>query len=143
MHKAERYMNVMLCVLMADGRVEDEERELFLDMLASVGLREDLVQQYRDYFLHSSAIDTETMLGDAVSGVDAETLAWIAEDAYVMADVDGCISPEEITMINRFLQRAGVPPERLEDVRDWGLESLDLQKRGQALFASILEDRAT
>ncbi len=136
MERIEQYLDLMLCVLRADGVVDPKEKMQFLTvMVEGLQLRPELVHRYR------SALDQEDWpelsdeeLAALGRGLDPGSLGHMVKDAYSMAGADGSIDSSEVKVVHRFLKAVGIPEERLPAIDNWARVSLEVAQKGQALF---------
>jgi len=135
----ERYLTVMAAVLHADRIVHEAEETLFLRMLRDAGIRGEFEEKCRA-LLDETNRDVEiASLRAALDAVDTETLVWIIRDAFLMADADGGVSDDELSVIDECLRLAGIEEGRLEAVHAWGNETLAHLKRGYLLLSERVD----
>lgn len=140
------YLTVLACVARADGVIASEEREVLRRALASVddtGVRarvDALLDLTQDQ-------NVEQLLTDALGEInaptsDAETragsLAELLRDCYIMASVDGDISPPEVALIDRMLAIAHVPGQRRPTLHQWGEAAARQMLDGTALVLETI-----
>lgn len=126
MHLA--YLTVLACVARADGVIAPEEREVLRRALATVD--DTSVRARVDALLDPAKNhDVAQLITDALGEInaphsDAETragcLAELLRDCYIMAFVDGDISPPEVALIDQMLAIAQVPGQRRPTLHQWG-----------------------
>ena len=132
----KHYLDFILCILEADGKITDEEKELFLKMLDRTGVQKKLIQQYKKLLeKEATGLDPEEVISSIVEEADAELLGWLVRDAYLAAEVDGKVSKEEIVLINKLLEAAGVPKKLHKVIQSWGMEFIAHTKCIPILFA--------
>lgn len=138
MNFAEKYLDVMMCVLMADKRIDENEKKLFYSMLDNSDINEALRNKYEALLALPVITGCEEYLIKASQNITAEQLAAIVKDAYLMAAIDRNIDETEILVINRFLELSGIPQERFDQIKEWSIEGIDHLKRGMILVTKEL-----
>ncbi len=141
MERIEQYLDFMLHILRADGKVEPSEKQQFLSiMVEGLQLRQEVVDRYRKALEETSwepVSDNElAQLGD---GLDPGSLAHLVKDAYSMAGADGNIDGAELDLVKRFLVAVGIPGDRFPDIDKWARVSLEVARKGQILFQPALQ----
>jgi tellurite resistance protein len=134
MNKTEKYLELMLLVLKADGIIDERERALIYRMIKNVGMKDELVQKYDARLKIDNSEDREQILTEIASDLDPATLTGMVRDAYIMADADNNIHPAEVQVINDFLAKAGIPGERFKEIETWARKNIAHLKRGQRLM---------
>ncbi len=132
---AESYLDFMLCVLVADGVLHENEKQLFSEMLDNSGVNSQLRNKYEVIMNDHVSVSSEEYLVQIVKEIDPDQLPVMIRDAYLMASIDGNVHESEIAVINKFLKIIGMPDERFEEIREWALVSVEHLKRSKALFA--------
>ncbi len=134
MERVRKYLDLMVYVLKADGIVHEKERALLDALIINVGLKDEIIEEYKAKLEEGSVPDMEKRLTELAENVDAQALAGMVRDAYLMADADGIIDPTEVNLINSFLSKAGIPEERHKEIEMWGRETIAHMKRGILLL---------
>ncbi len=131
---AEKYLDLMFCVLIADGIIDEKEKALFYSMLDNSGINEALRHKYEAMFSGPVITDYEQYLLKASQNITSEQLTSMVRDGYLMAAIDENIDETEVAAINRFLELSGIPKERFDRIKKWSLEGIEHLKRGIELF---------
>lgn len=139
MERAEIYLNVMVCVLWADGVAEPREEDLLFQMMESMGLRPELLDKYRRLCQGGSLlVDIDALIEESVQEADSDTLAWVIQDAYMLAEADGPINRRSAEVIDRILLAAGLPRTRLPAIHEWAHRGVEHARQGEVLFENPL-----
>ena len=134
MRFSEMYLDLMVCVLLADNRVDRGEKKLFLQMLNMFGVDRELQQKYEQLLDKETYLDSDQVVTEIAKVLDPETLTWLVRDAFLMANADGIVSPEEVEVVDKLLEKAKVPEDLYEQIHSWGMESIAMLERGYSLF---------
>lgn len=134
MNKTEKYLELMVLVLKADGMIDERERALMYRMIKNVGMKDDLVAKYDAKLTMDNSEDREQILTEIAHDLDPAALTGMVRDAYMMADADNNIDPTEVKVINEFLAKAGIPEERFGEIETWARKNIAHLKRGQRLM---------
>jgi len=138
------YLQLLALISRADGVIDPNERAAIqhasrrvgLDggAAAAVGRMLDLslpidLQQAADAAIHE--------LLDNDSGVEgrAAMLGELLRDCYVMAAIDGDVSPPEVRLIDQIMASAGVPDGRRATLHQWAEGAARSYLDGIALIA--------
>ena len=141
MNKTEKYLELMVLVLKADGIIDERERALMYRMIKNVGMKDELVEKYDAKLTIDNSENKEKILTEIASDLDPATLTGMVRDAYIMADADNTIDPSEVQVINEFLGKAGIPEERFKEIETWARKNIAHLKRGQRLMTRPRSER--
>jgi uncharacterized membrane protein YebE (DUF533 family) len=134
MDMTEAYLSFTLCVLQADGRVDDGEARLFASMLRHAGVRADLRRKYERFLRGEAELDPAKVLASMPEMLDEMLLMWLVRDAYLVAGADGVVSEPEEALIQDLLRHVGIPESRFGEIRAWGMEAVRHARTGATLF---------
>ena len=131
---AEKYLTIMAGVLLADGKVTEEENSLFQNMMKQVGLNVELQDYFQKLLSEKTTISTDKLL-EISKGMDKYLLLWIIKDAFYIALSDGEISDEEIQFLKQFLEKCNIDMNKIEAILDWGEEAVEHLKHGYFILS--------
>lgn len=133
--RIEQYLDMMVYIIRADGKVEPEEREHLLALMAGMQLDPALVSRYQS-MLEADFYDpvSDSQLREVVVGLDPDSLAHLIIDSYKLAFSDGTVQEEEKMVIQRCLAVAGIPADRYETIDSWARHTIELAQMGAELF---------
>jgi len=134
MEKIKRYLDFMVCVLQADGEVHEMERQLLGALMANFCLSQEMIDTYNKKLDTIDEKNIDETLERVAKGIDRMTLTCITRDAYIMAGIDENFHPAEMKLIRTFLEKAGIPEDRLDIIESWGRETFLSLKRGFLLM---------
>ncbi len=136
LNRIEQYLQFMIHLMRADGRVDVEEKRHLLSMMVDgLKLEPTLVTRYRAALEEDDFTEpTDEQLAAIVKGLDPASLAHLVRDAYGLAGADGEIHEKELHLLRRSLAIAGVPESRFENIDTWARHSLELNRIGELLL---------
>lgn len=136
LNRIEKYLQFMIHLMRADGRVDQEEKRHMMSLMVD-GLKLDptLTQRYRAALEETEFTQpTDEQLAAIVAGLEPASLAHLVRDAYGMAGADGEIHESELKLVQRSLALAGVPEDRFEHIDSWARHSIELGRIGELLL---------
>jgi tellurite resistance protein len=136
MNLTKSYLDLMFCVLIADGHFDEKEKTLFNELLDSAEIDDAIKNEYLNLFKDEKTKDIDELLESMFNSITANfsQLAVFTRDAYLMASIDGNIGDSEAKVINSFLKSMGIPDDRFEQIKEWAIESIELFHKGEKLF---------
>lgn len=136
LNRIEQYLQFMIHLMRADGRVDAEEKRHMLSLMVDgLKLEPTLVQRYRAALDETDFSEpSDEQLATIVKGLDPASLAHLVRDAYGLAGADGEIHESELRLLRRSLALAGVPESRFENIDTWARHSLELSRIGELLL---------
>jgi len=126
------YLDFMVCVIKADGITRKKEFTLFIGMMKNMGISSSTQNKYKKILFAKNEIDVDAILTRVAK--NTSVLPWFIRDAFLMADIDGKISAEEITVTRQLLEKSGYSPKQFTKIKQWGLEYVKHSKTGLKLF---------
>lgn len=136
LNRIEQYLQFMIHLMRADGRVEvEEKRHMMSLMVDGLKLEPSLMNRYRAALEETDFSEpSDEELASIVKGLDPASLAHLVRDAYGLAGSDGEIHEAELRLLRRSLAIAGVPESRFENIDSWARHSLELGRIGELLL---------
>jgi len=129
-----RVLTLVVAVILADGQVSPEERELFELMVENLGLEEAKVHPFRQALAGDSSFDLEQGVVKAANGVGWNEAAEMVRNAYVVAHVDQSVDVAEARVIDPFLRAAGLDEKQLPAAHAWGRMAAQHMVLAEAVF---------
>lgn len=136
MTKIERGLYLVTAIIVVDGHVHPEERELFELMVENLGVALDTVNHLRMVLDGAVAFDVEETIQQIARGVGSSEIAELVREGYLTAAVDGSIDQAECAVIDRLLSAAGIPEARWPLLHAWGRMCVEQMTLGVGLLAS-------
>lgn len=102
----EAMIKSLVAVAWADGRVDDEEKEVIEALIASFEISDEDAENIREYAKEKR--DLEDVPLTDLSATDRRMLI---QHAVILTFVDGEQSPEEEALLARLVERLRVPQE--------------------------------
>jgi uncharacterized tellurite resistance protein B-like protein len=133
--RIQQYLDMMVYIIVADGKVQPQEREQFLSLMKGMQLDCKLIDHYRS-MLEKEPFPrvSDRQLREVVQDLDPDSLAHLMIDAYRVAFSDGKLQEEETEVIRRCLTAAGISPDRFGPIESWARHTLELARMGRELF---------
>lgn len=128
------YFDLMVCVIKADRLVRKEETALFLGMMKNMGMSSSIQSKYKKLLSSKKVVDSDAIISKVAKNTPISILPWFVRDAFLMADIDGEISKEEIQVIKQLVEKSGFTPKQYIKIKQWGLEYIKHSKAGLKLF---------
>jgi len=142
----ESYLRLLACVARADGVIAKEETSILEAAVHKAAITPKLAEELGLIMDPGRPVDTDSIIDAAVaemrgaawSASGAALLAETVRDCYVMAAIDGEVSPSEVSVIARMLHVAGVPEQRRATLHHWAESAARASLDGAALFMETL-----
>jgi len=144
------YLRVLACIARADGVIASEEIAAIERAAEGILGDRETVNEVRSILDASKPVDFDALLREYIHRItEANTnatpslaahLAELVRDCYVIAAVDGAISPEEVAMIDRLLELAGISVRRRATLHQWAEAAAQQTLDGVGLFFDCLTE---
>jgi tellurite resistance protein len=99
-------LKLLIALAWADGRVDEEELEVVEALLDAYGANEEESEELRAWAGKKRSLDDVDTTGLSVS--DAELAL---QHGVVLTHIDGEQSADEVELINKFIDKLGLPEE--------------------------------
>lgn len=131
----DKYLELMCCVMEADGVVTAEEARCFEAMLDISTVSAALRAKYVRRLKRRPPPSADSSLKRVAAGIQGAELLWFVRDAFIMSDADGKITDDELRVVMKFVEFAGIPKTRFPKIKLWGIEQAKQVRRGLGLFS--------
>ncbi len=130
------FTRAMANVAAADGRVTDEERYELENLIRGIGLSPT---DERVLAIVNAEFEKPSSLTDIVKGLSTrEMKAALLRMLVEVSCADGEVASEERSKVLEAARDFGYDPQVAEDLIDWTLESIRLEKKEAELMAKLM-----
>lgn len=138
MLSAQVYLNVLACIARADGKLDPAEAALLDRAVAASGLSDRATEGMRKILDMQHQPQVDSILSEAVNHLSPALLVDLLRDGYVMASADGQIAAAEVNVLDRLIEKAGIPENRRATLHQWAQRAARHQMDGLHIAADSL-----